>query len=274
MLTQGAVFPNVLKQLLANNEPSYVFTIRFARTIDVVGIAAASGHQAFYIDLQHNSMSLDTAAQICQAGLALGVTSLVRVPSHDPGLIGRLLDCGAQGIIAADVNSAEQARIIARACKFPPYGSRSMAGTGGPHTLFEQVPTSKLQRKLDSATLVICMLETPEGITAADEIAAVEGVDALQIGSNDLTTAMGIPGQFAHERLREAFGTVIAACKKVGKPMIPGGIRDAATIATYIKMGAARCYFTGNDGAFLLDGARRQNAAMRAADELVAQGGA
>ena len=84
---------------------------------------------------------------------------------------------------------------------------------------------------------------TPEGIAAAEEIAAVEGVDALQIGSNDLTTAMGIPGQFKHERLRDAFRTTIAACRKVGKPMIPGGIRDAATIVDYIKMGAARCYF-------------------------------
>jgi 2-keto-3-deoxy-L-rhamnonate aldolase RhmA len=269
VITQGSVFPNVLKELLAKNEPSYVFTVRFARTIDVVGIAAASGHQAFYVDLQHNAMSLDTTAQICQAGLALGLTSLVRVPSHDPGMIGRLLDCGAQGIIAPDVNSVEQAKIIARACKFPPYGNRSMAGTGGPHTLFEQIPSATLQRKLDDATLVICMLETPEGIAAAEEIAAVEGVDALQIGSNDLTTAMGIPGQFKHEQLRGAFRTTIAACKKVGKPMIPGGIRDAATIVDYIKMGAARCYFTGNDGAFLLDGAKRQNAAMRAVDELL-----
>jgi 2-keto-3-deoxy-L-rhamnonate aldolase RhmA len=80
---------------------------------------------------------------------------------------------------------------------------------------------------------------------------------------------MGISGQFTHERLREAFRTTIAACKKAGKPMIPGGIRDAATIVEYIKMGAARCYFTGNDGAFLLDGAKRQNASMRAIDELL-----
>jgi 2-keto-3-deoxy-L-rhamnonate aldolase RhmA len=144
-----------------------------------------------------------------------------------------------------------------------------MGGTGGPHTLFAQVPAAKLQRTLDGSTLVICMLETPEGIAAAEEIAAVEGVDALQIGSNDLTTAMGIPGQFTHERLRDAFRTTIAACRKAGKPMIPGGIRDAATIVDYIKMGAARCYFTGNDGAFLLDGAKRQNAAMRAVDELL-----
>jgi 2-keto-3-deoxy-L-rhamnonate aldolase RhmA len=269
VITQGSVFPNVLKELLLKNEPSYVFTVRFGRTIDIVGIAAASGHQAFYVDLQHNAMSLDTTAQICQAGLALGLTSLVRVPTHDPGLIGRLLDCGAQGIIAPDVNSAEEARAIARACKFPPYGSRSMAGTGGPHTLFEQVPTSKLQRKLDATTLVICMLETPEGIAAAEEIAVVEGVDAVMIGSNDLTTAMRIPGQFTHERLREAFRTTIAACRRAGKPMIPGGIRDAATIVDYIRMGAARCYLTGNDASFLLDGAKRQNAAMRAIDELL-----
>jgi 2-keto-3-deoxy-L-rhamnonate aldolase RhmA len=73
----------------------------------------------------------------------------------------------------------------------------------------------------------------------------VEGIDAIQIGSNDLTTAMGIPGEYRHERVRTVYGKVIEACKAAGKPLIIGGIRKADELEPYVRMGAARCYFTG-----------------------------
>ena len=262
----SAVVPNVLRDLLSRNEPSYVFTIRLSRTVDVVGIAAASGHQAFYVDLQHNTLSIEQTTQMAMTGLALGVTPLVRVPSHDAGLIGRLLDYGVQGIIAPDVRNAEDARAIVRCCKFPPHGDRSVPGTG-PHTRFLAVPLAEVQPQLDAATLVICMVESIEAVEKVDEIAAVAGVDALFVGSSDLTSSMGIAGQFTHPKLKDAFQRTIAACKKHGKHVMVGGIKDASTLAIYTAMGASRCYFTGNDTAFLLDGAKRQMAAMQAADE-------
>src|SRR5665213_2989849 len=108
---------NRLKHLLAAREPSYVLTVRFSRTSDIAGVAQASGHDAFYIDLQHSVISLDDTAHICQIGLALGITPLVRIPTINPSLIGRLLDAGAQGIIVPDIETAEEAAIVAQACR-------------------------------------------------------------------------------------------------------------------------------------------------------------
>jgi 2-keto-3-deoxy-L-rhamnonate aldolase RhmA len=267
MITQGGVYSNTLKDHLVKGEPFYVFTISYARTADVVGIAVASGHHAICVDLRHSTMSLDTAAQMFQSALALGAATLVRIPSHDFGLVGQLLDAGAQGIVAPDVRSAADAKFLVSACKFPPAGRRSTDSSAGPHTLFEQIPRSKLLPKLDSNTVVIVTLEHPDSVAAADAIAAVDGVDVVQIDLIQLTTALGIPGQVAHDRVRETVETVIAACRSAGKSMILGGVFDPPTISTYVRMGAARCYFSDDDRTLLLEGARRQNGKLRAMDE-------
>ncbi len=91
------------------------------------------------------------------------------------------------------------------------------------------------------------MIETPDAVDVADKIIGVDGIDAIRIGSNDLTTAMRIPGQYGHERVREAYRIVIDACRAAGKPLIIGGIRKKEQLEPYVGMGAARCYFAGAD---------------------------
>jgi 2-keto-3-deoxy-L-rhamnonate aldolase RhmA len=263
--TAPIVTPNQLKAKFAANDPSFILSVRLARTVDIIAMAASTGHDAIYIDLQHASMSLETASQMCMAGLATGVTPLVRVPSHDAGTIGRVLDGGAQGIIAPDVRTASEAEALARCCHFPPRGIRSVC-VPDPHTGFRTVPTREQSKQLDAETLLIAMIEAPEGVDAADAIAAVDGVDALFVGTYDLTSAMGIPGELDHPRVREAYRVMIAACKRRGKSLLVGGIKEPAALAAYVAAGAARCYFTGSDTGFMLDGARRQVAALRAAD--------
>jgi 4-hydroxy-2-oxoheptanedioate aldolase len=269
MPPETRIVPNALKRRLQAGEPCYVFTVRLARTIEVVGIARASGHDAFYVDMQHNTLSVEATTALCQAGLALGITPLVRVPTHDPGLIGRLLDYGAQGIIAPDVQNAADAEALVRCCRFPPRGERSFGGVG-PHTGFEAVSMGEAQQGLDAETLLICMIESPDALAHVEAIAGVGGVDALFVGSGDLTTAMGIPGQFRHERLQQAYHRMLEACGRHGKALIVGGIKDPEIMAIYRAMGTARCYFTGHDTAFLLDGAARQAAGFRAMDQAFA----
>ncbi len=110
------------------------------------------------------------------------------------------------------------------------------------------------------------MIESPEGVEAATEIAAVDGIDALHIGANDLTTAMGIKSEFGHERLRSTIGSIIEAGRAAGKPVLLGGMRKREHVAPYVRMGAARCYFTGVDSTFLLAGAKASIAEAQAAD--------
>src|SRR5271170_3724379 len=118
-----------LMERLAQGLPVAALGVRCSRTADIARIARCTGHQAIWIDMEHSTMPVDTAAMICAASLDLGLVPFVRRPERDYGVIGRLLDGGAMGIIAPRIETAEQAREVVAACKFPPYGHRSAIGT-------------------------------------------------------------------------------------------------------------------------------------------------
>ena len=99
-----------------------------SRTPDVPAIAAACGYDAVYVDLEHTSTSLETAAMLCASAVGAGISALVRVPSHDPSVIARVLDNGAVGVIVPHVNSRDEAKAVVDAARFPPIGHRSIAG--------------------------------------------------------------------------------------------------------------------------------------------------
>ena len=192
-----------MKEKLAAAELVLCMNLRLARSVDIAMVAKAGGYDALYVDMQHAPYSIETTATICAAALGIGITPLVRVPNHDAQWMSRVLDGGAQGVILPDVNTSAQAEAIVSACRFPPLGKRSVMGLG-PALGYRSVPLSELNPKLNAETAVIVMLETGEGIENCDAIAAVDGIDVLLIGSGDLTTDLGIPGQVDHPRLRTA----------------------------------------------------------------------
>jgi 2-keto-3-deoxy-L-rhamnonate aldolase RhmA len=114
-----------LLEKLRRNELVPAMMIRSARTPDVVRVAHSTGHQCIIVDLEHSTMSLDAAAMMTATAHDLGLFPFVRVPERDYGSIGRCLDGGASGIVAARIETAEQAAEIARACRFAPRGQRS-----------------------------------------------------------------------------------------------------------------------------------------------------
>src|SRR2546430_5349295 len=97
-----------------------------ARTVGIAQIAKTCGFDWLFIDGEHSSLDADTAAQIATASLAVGVTPVVRVAGMEHWHASRMLDNGAQGIVFPHVDSAEEARRAANACRFPPVGKRSM----------------------------------------------------------------------------------------------------------------------------------------------------
>lgn len=227
-----------------------VLAIRMSRTADIVRIAKATGHHCVMIDLEHSAMPLDVAAQLCAAAGDLGLTPFVRVPEREYGAIGRLLDGGAVGIVAPRVESVAEAETVARACRFPPRGQRSQLAAV-PQYGFRPMPARALNPLLDDATIVQILLETPAGIAAADAIAALDGVDMLAIGANDLCAEMGCPGDYHDPRLREAVATVAAACRRHGKLLMLGGIGDLDLVADLARLGVAPLQMTGMDGDLL-----------------------
>lgn len=226
------------------------------RTADAAGLAKACGFQWLFIDLEHNPIDLAVAADMCVAALTAGVTPIARVPGHEHHHASRLLDAGAQGIVVPHVDTPEQAQAAARNCLYPPVGTRSLTGAL-PQLEFQARPLGQAMQELNDNTLVVVMLETATAIANADAIAAVEGVDVLMIGSNDLAADLGIPGDFRHARIRDAYDKTIAACRRHGKFAGMGGIYDEALMQEYIDAGV-RFMLGGSDVSFMLAGGMKR----------------
>ena len=245
----GDILRNHVKEKLARGEVVASMTVRLVRGIEIAQIAKTAGFDSLYVDMEHSSLSLDTTGQICIAALEAGVTPFVRVPGVAE--VQRVLDAGALGIVAPHVRSAAEARDYVRAAKFPPLGDRSAAGPL-PHMRYRSFPAAEANAALDAATMVIVQFESDEAVAKADEIVAVEGVDMVLIGTNDLLADWGLPGQFEHARVREAYAKTIAACQRHGKHVAVGGLASRPQLAAEFVRTGARYVSTGTDLGFLL----------------------
>jgi len=244
------IIHNIVKDKLARDEVVASMTVRLVRGVEIARLAATAGFDMIYIDLEHSTLTLEATGQICQAALSAGVTPMVRVPANTPDQIQRVLDAGALGIIAPGVRSAEEARAIVAASKFAPLGER---GAGGPlpQLEFRSFPAAEANAAVNGATMVIVQFESAEAIDKAEDIASVEGVDMVLIGVNDLLAGLGLPGQFEHPKVRDAYAQTIAACRKYGKHVGVGGLSTRPQLAAeFIAMGA-RLLSTGTDIQFL-----------------------
>jgi len=242
---------NTLKEKMQRGEVASSMMVRLVRTVEIARIAKTAGFDSFYLDLEHGTMTLDACAQICMAALEVGIPALVRVPAKTPEYIGRVLDGGAMGIIAPHIVSAEDARKVVSYAKFAPLGERS-ANSGLPQLQYRDFPVADANAALNNATVVVVQIETVSALDQIDEIAAVEGVDLVLVGTNDLIADMGIPGQYEHEKVRDAYARVIAACNKYGKFAGVGGLASRPQrVAEFVAMGA-RYVSTGTDLSFLL----------------------
>jgi 2-keto-3-deoxy-L-rhamnonate aldolase RhmA len=235
--------------------------VRQARTVDIASIAKTCDFDWLFIDMEHSAMDVDLASQLATACLGAGVTPLVRVPGHEHYHASRLLDNGAQGIVAPHVDTVEEAARIASACRYPPLGHRSLAGAM-PQLGFRTLPTGEATRLVNEEMLVVVMLETPKAIANAEAIAQVKGVDGLLIGTNDLCAEMGIPGQFTDARVEDAYRAVVAACRRHGKFPGMGGVYEPKLMEKYIGFGM-RMILSGSDLSFMMAGARARTEFLR-----------
>lgn len=223
--------------------------LRAARTPDIVHIARSTGHHAVMVDLEHSTMPVDVAAMLCVTADALGMAAFVRVPEREYGMIGRLLDGGAHGIVAPRVETVDEARTVARACRFAPRGQRSQTAMV-PQLGMRPTPARELNPALDDAVMVQILIETPAGVANADAIAAVPGVDMIAFGANDFTAELGIPGQYDDPKLVDAVTTVAHACRRHGKLLMVGGVTVAAH-RSLAPLGVCPLVLTGTDAALL-----------------------
>lgn len=260
-----AITENHAKKQLEAGRLALGFGLRQSRTVDVAKIAKTCGYDWLFVDLEHSSMDLDLASQICVAALDAGVTPLVRVSGHEHFHAARILDNGAMGVVVPHIDTVEEARAAVDHVKFPPLGHRSMTG-GLPQLGFVNLGVAEQPKVMNQQTMVVIMLETPTAIANADAIAAVDGVDVLLIGSNDLAAEMGIPGQFGHTKIEEAYEKTIAAAKNHGKYAGLGGIYDEELVKKFVKKGV-RFVLGGADLGFMMAAASARSAFLRGLEE-------
>jgi 2-keto-3-deoxy-L-rhamnonate aldolase RhmA len=252
---------DALKKIRAGKELALGIGVNHLRGSAVPLLAKAAGFDWLFIDAEHGAISTPEISQICMAALPLGVVPIVRICAHSLDEGTRGLDNGALGLVIPHVDTVEQARALVAAFRFAPMGHRS---TGGSNACFayRPPPAAEAQKILNAELLIIPMIETPQAVENADAIAAIAGIDALLIGTNDLTLEMGIPGQIGHERVRAAYETVAAACKRHGKVLGMGGVYDQELASRYIGMGA-RLVLGANDHSLLLNAATQRAEFLR-----------
>src|SRR5579862_1375884 len=163
----AAVVKNAAKERLDAGELALGVILRQARTVDIAPIMKSCGFDWLFLDLEHNSMDLDTAVQIAVAALGAGIAPVARVPSGQLWMATRFLDGGGLGIVVPHVDTPHEAQRIAQALRYPPDGHRSVAG-GLPHFGYERVGLAETCAALNAATLVVVMLETPTAIANAE----------------------------------------------------------------------------------------------------------
>jgi 4-hydroxy-2-oxoheptanedioate aldolase len=214
-------------------------------------LVAASGFDWICIDLQHGLADDGALPGLLQSADAAGVPVLVRPSSNEPAAIGRALDAGAAGVIVPLVETAAAAAAAVGACRYPPLGCRSW----GP---LRPVATDAAVEETEPLRVV--MIETERGVAAADEIAAVDGVDAVFVGPSDLS--LSIAGTLGAE-LGTALARVEAACRETG---VATGIACADSDRVAVACAAGyRMLTVGWDIGFLGTGAAATVAAARAA---------
>ncbi len=178
--------------------------------------AARVGFDYVCADNQHGAIDYQATVGMVQAILLGGSRPIARVPWNEPGIIGKMLDAGAQGVVVPMVNTIAEAEAVVRACRYPPLGERSF----GP--VLAGIRTNDYAVGANASVAVIPMIETVQALNNIDGILAVPGIDAIYVGPADLSLSLGLAPGNNDDRTEftEALLTITAACRRAG--VVPG----------------------------------------------------
>jgi len=204
-----------VKAKLTRGEPVLITCCHFIDP-SVYEFVSLMGFDGIWLDLEHHSTSDESASNLMRAA-RVGVSDIIARPAKGEFMrMGRLLEAGAQGIMYPRCESADEAQELVRWAKFAPQGQRGVDGANGdnPYCAMPMVPYLKAANE---HTLLIAQLESPTALDQAAAIAGVPGIDVLMLGPGDLSVMAGIPFQFDHPLISDAYRRVADAAKNAGK---------------------------------------------------------
>ena len=221
-------------KLFAGNDPSIGSWITLAHPA-IAEIMANAGFDWLAVDLEHSVINIREAEELIRIIHLSGVVPLVRLTSHNPDLIKRGMDAGAHGVIAPMVNSVRDAERVVSAVKYPPLGER---GVGLARAQKYGIDFNNYREWLVNDAAVIAQIEHIDAVNNFREIMSVPGIDGYIIGPYDLTSSMGIAGEFDHPDYIEAVDRVGAIARELN---VTGGIHvvepDMYQLQTRIQEG-------------------------------------
>jgi 4-hydroxy-2-oxoheptanedioate aldolase len=182
------VRPNRLRRALARGRAVFGPNLQIP-SADLIEIIALAGFDFVMLDAEHGA-AFTRLPELLAACDAAGITSLVRVPSHERSVLLPPLEFGAGGVQVPFVNTATEAQAIVRQTKFPPLGERSVS-TVTRAARYGFVDGQRYRQNANRETLLVVQIETREAVENAEAIAAVPGVDAIFIGPADLAQSLG-----------------------------------------------------------------------------------
>ena len=242
---------NPVKRAWREGRPVVAATITVP-SAEVAAQTASMGFDFLWVEMEHSPITLETLRNIVLATRGLPAMTFARVPVNEFWTAKRVLDAGVSGVMFPFTSTPELAQQAAAACHYPPLGRR---GSGPNLARFTWPDGDRYADSADANVVVIAIIEEARAVDRIDEIAAVPGVDALFIGTSDLSFSFGLRGDQNHPQLHEAIAKVVKAGLRNGKAVG----RPAATpekVKEYMDQGFL--LFQGpTDLGFMSAGARR-----------------
>ena len=217
-------------------------------------LAKQAGLDYIMLDCEHGNYDYQTLHDVFYALNTNGVAGFVRVPELSKGHISRVLDCGAVGVMIPMVDTVEQAKLAVKYSKYKPVGGRGFIQANGYNEYDPQGKShTQIMEEQNKRVITIAQIETKNAIDHIEEIAAVEGIDALLIGQSDLSISHDLPGDFKNPVLQEAVRKVGNACKNQGK--IFGLATEFPNFESYLPL--VGIILQGTDMGFIKQGMKK-----------------
>jgi 2-keto-3-deoxy-L-rhamnonate aldolase RhmA len=227
----------LFKEKLASGNPVSGPIVSEIRSVGPIKALANAGHDFVWVDMEHAMFNWETTQTLVQYARLVGITPLVRVTDLSYTMVARALDSGAIGVIIPRVDAADQIRDAVSYARYPPLGRRG-AGGEGRYGFERRLPADAVE-EVNAATVVVVQVETVEAVERIDEFAAVDGLDVICVGPQDLSISLGVTGQFDHPTFVEAIEHVMRRVSAAGK--VAGMVeRDARR---FQRWHAAGCRF-------------------------------
>jgi 4-hydroxy-2-oxoheptanedioate aldolase len=181
-------------------------------------ILANAGCRFVIYDMEHTGLGYETLKWLFASCRGLPIEPMVRVPRGEYTWLARALDLGARGVMIPMVESAEHARSIIEACRYPPAGRRGSA-LGSARASDYGMRAPEYRKAAADELLIVCQIESPKAVENIEAIAAVDGVDVLFIGPHDLSGTVGQLGDLKHPQVAKLIARAEEGIKRSGKPM-------------------------------------------------------